>query len=97
MISPKRRIRLASSATRVMQEVFQLPLSDQLFQMIPQISAILGGMSMILMILAVKVLVTIHRISCHLIRSSEERLVLNLFQNLLHWFSKHNINCLSVG
>ena len=28
---------------------------------------------------------------------SEERLVLNLFQNLLHWFSKHSVNCLRVG
>ena len=63
--------------------------------MISQISAILNNVSVILMILAVKVLVTIHSISCHLIRLSEERFVLNLLQNLLHWFSKHSVK--SVG
>ena len=51
--------------------------------MIPQIFAILNSVSMILMIMAVKVLVTIHRISCHLIGPLEEQFVLNFLQNLL--------------
>ena len=51
---------------------------------------------MILMILA-KALITPHRISYYLVRSFEERLVFNLFQNLLYWFSEHSINHLGVG
>ena len=65
--------------------------------MVPQVSAILGSVSMVLMILAIKALITPHRISCHLVRPFEERLVFNLFQNLLYWFSEHSINHLGVG
>ena len=65
--------------------------------MIPQISAILGSVPMILMIMAIKVLLTLHRISCHLIHPPEERLVFNLLQDLLYWLSKYNINRLGVG
>ena len=52
---------------------------------------------MILMILAVKVLITPHRISCHLVRPFKKRLVFNLLQNLLYWFSEYDINHLSVS
>ena len=52
--------------------------------MIPQISAILGSVPMVLMIMAIKALITPHRISYHLIRSLEERLIFNLLQNLLY-------------
>ena len=65
--------------------------------MIPQISAILGSVPMILMIMAIKVLVMLHRISCHLIHPPEERLVFNLLQDLLYWLSKYSINRLGVG
>ena len=65
--------------------------------MVPQISAILGSVSMVLMIMAIKALITPYRISCHLIQSFEERLVFNLLQNLLYWLSEHSINCLGVG
>ena len=65
--------------------------------MVPQISAILGSVSMVLMIMEIKVLITLHRISFHLVRPFEERLVFNLFQNLLYWFSEHSIDRLGVG
>ena len=65
--------------------------------MIPQISAILGSVPMVLMIMAIKVLITPHRISYHLIWPFEERLIFNLLQNLLYWLSEHSINRLGVG
>ena len=63
----------------------------------PQVSTILGSVSMVLMIMAIKALITPHRISYHLVQPFEEQLVFNLLQNLLYWFSKHSINCLDVG
>ena len=65
--------------------------------MVSQVSAILGSASMVLMILAIKVLITPHKIFCHHIRPFEERLIFNLLQNLLYWFSEHSINHLGVG
>ena len=65
--------------------------------MIPQISVILNNVPMILMVMAIKALITPHRISCHLIWPLEEWLVFNLFQNLLYWLSEHSINRLGVG
>ena len=52
---------------------------------------------MVLMVMAIEALITPHRISCHLVRPFEERLILNILQNLLYWFSKHSIHRLSVG
>ena len=65
--------------------------------MVPQVCTILGSVSMVLMILAVNGLITPHRISCHLVQPFKERLIFNLLQNLLYWFSEHGINHLSVG
>ena len=72
-------------------------LPELVGQVVPQVSAILGSVSMILMILAVKVLIAPHRISCHLFQPFKEQLVFNLFQNLLYWFSEYGINRLGVG
>ena len=52
---------------------------------------------MVLMVMAIEALITPHRISCHLVRPFEERLIFNLLQNLLYWFSEHSIHCLNVG
>ena len=49
------------------------------------------------MILAIKALIAPHGVSCHLIWPFEERLILDLFQNLVHRFSEHRINHLSIG
>ena len=63
----------------MMQELVQLSFSDQLVQMVPQISIILGGVSLVLVVVAIKALVVSHGISCHLILPFEERFILNLF------------------
>ena len=63
---------------RMMQEVFQLFFSDQLVQIIPDILAILRGMSVVLVVLAIKVLVSLCELSCHLIRPSKVRFVLDV-------------------
>ena len=80
-----------------MQELLEFSLSDQLVQMIPQILAVLDDVSLVLVIVAIKALIAPHGIFYHLIWPFEERLILNLFQYLVHWLSEHNINRLSVG
>ena len=80
-----------------MQELLKFSLSDQLVQMIPQILVVLGDVSLVLVVVAIKVLITPYEISCHLIWPFEEWLILNLFQYLVHWLSEHNINRMSVG
>jgi len=54
-------------------------------------------MSLVLVVLAIKALIAPHGISCHLIWQFEERLILDLLQNLVHRFSEHRINHLSIG
>ena len=87
----------APPATQVMQELLEFSLSDQLVQMVPQIPIVLGGVSLVLVVMAIKALIAPYGVSCHLIWPFEERLILNFFQYLVHWFSEHIINRLSVG
>ena len=54
-------------------------------------------MLLVLMVLAIKALVTPHRVSSHLVWPFEERLILYLLKNLMHRFLKHCINCLSIS
>ena len=65
--------------------------------MIPQISTILHSVSLVLVVLAIKALITPHRVSCHLIWPFKEQLILDLLQNLVHWFSEHRINHVSIS
>ena len=60
--------------------------------MVPQCSAVLCGMSPLLVVLAMKALVVPQRISTHFVRPFEVWLVFYLLQNLMHRFSKHNVN-----
>jgi len=60
--------------------------------MIPQSSTVLGGMPSLLVVLAMKTLVVPHGISFHLVRLFEVWLVLDLLQDLMHWFSEHRVN-----
>ena len=60
--------------------------------MIPQISTVLGGMSSFLIVLAMKILVTPHGVSSHLVWPFEVRLILDLLQDLLYWLSEHRVN-----
>ena len=71
----------------MVQQLLQLSFSDQLFQMVSQIPAILRSVSLVSMVLAIKAWV----------RPFEERLVLDLLQNLMHRFSEHCINHLGIG
>ena len=87
----------APPATQVMQELLEFSLSDQLVQMVPQIPVVFGGISLVLVVMAIKVLIALHGISYHLIWPFEEQLILNLFQYLVHWLSEHSINYLSIG
>ena len=65
--------------------------------MVPQVPAVLGGVPQFLVVLAIQVLVALHRVSCHLIWPFEEWLVLDLLQNLMHQISEYSINYLRVG
>ena len=65
--------------------------------MVPQISTIFCSMSLVLVILAIKVLIAPHKVSCHLIWPFKEWLILNILQNLMHQFPEHHVNCLSIG
>ena len=88
---------LALMTTGMMQKVFQLSFSDQLVQIIPEVLAIIRGMSVVLVILAIKVLISLCGLSRHLIQPSKVWLVLDFFQHLMHWFSEYSPNVLRVG
>ena len=64
--------------------------------MIPQTPTILCGMPMILMILAIKVTISLFKISHHLIGSFEEGFILDFFQYLMHRLSEEYTDNLSV-
>ena len=65
--------------------------------MIPQSSIILCDVSLVLVILAMKAMITPYGVSSHLIWSFKEWLIIDLLQNLVYWFSEHRINHLSIG
>ena len=69
---------LAPLATRMMQKLFQLSLSDQLVQMVSQISIVIYSVPLVLMVMAIKALVTPHGVSSHFVWSFEEQLILYL-------------------
>ena len=62
--------------------------------MISQSSAVLGGMPPLLVILAVEALVAPRGVSSHFVLSFEVWFVLDLLQDLKHWFLEHHVNCL---
>ena len=53
--------------TGMMQKVLQLSFSDQLVQIVPEVPIVLRGMSVVLVILAIKVLIAFRGFSRHLI------------------------------
>ena len=77
--------------------MLQLSLSDQLVQIVPEVLAILRGMSVVLVVLAIKVLVSLRGLSRHLIRPSKVWLDLDFFQHLMHWFSEYSPDVLHIG
>ena len=84
-------------AARMMQKVLQLFFSDQLVKIILEILAVLRGMSVVLVVLAIKVLVSLYGLSCHLIRPSKMWFALDFFQHLMHWFSEYSPDVLRIG
>ena len=60
--------------------------------MIPQSSTVLGGISLILVVLALKALIAPHGVCSHLVWPFEVWFILDLLQDLMYWFSKHHIN-----
>ena len=60
--------------------------------MVPQSLAALSGMPPLLVVLAMKVLITSQGVSTHLVQPFEIWLVLDLLQNLMHRFSEHSIH-----
>ena len=75
---------------------FNFSLSDELVQMIPQTHTILCGIPMILMIQTIEVMVTLFRVSYHLIWSFKEWFIFYLLQYLMHWLSEHCTDNLSI-
>ena len=65
--------------------------------MIPQVPAVLSGVSLVLVVVAIKVLIAPHWVPSHLIWPSEEWFILDFFENLMHRLSEHDINRLSIG
>ena len=70
--------------TGMMQKVLQLSFSDQLVQIVPKVPTVLRGMSVVLVILAIKVLIALRGLSHHLIRPPKVWLVLDFLQHLMH-------------
>ena len=65
--------------------------------MTPQSSTIFCGVSSILVVLVMKALVTLHRVSSYLIWPFKVWLILNPFQDLMHWFLEYHANHLSCN
>ena len=66
-----------------------------MLQVMPQSPAIFCGVSSLLVVLAMKALVALRKISSHLIWPFKVWLILNFFQNFVYWLSKHSANHLS--
>ena len=65
--------------------------------MIPQVPAVLSGVSLVLVVVAIKVLIAPHWVPSHLIWPSEEWFILDFFENLTHQLSEHSIDRLSIS
>ena len=60
--------------------------------MVPQNSAVIGGMPPFLVILAMETLVAPQGTSTHFVRPFEVWLILDLLQNLMHRLPEHDVN-----
>ena len=54
-------------------------------------------MFVVLVVLAIKVLVSLYGLSYHLIRPSKLWFALNFFQHLMHWFLEYGPDVLRIG
>ena len=83
--------------TGMIQKVLQLSFSDQLVQIVPEVPTVLRGMSVVLVILAIKVLIALRGFFRHLIRPPKVWFVFDFFQHLIHWFSEYSADSLCVS
>ena len=60
--------------------------------MISQSSIVLNGMSLFLMVLAMKTLVTPYGVFSHFVWPFEVRLILDFLQDLMYWLSEYRFN-----
>ena len=60
--------------------------------MVPQSSAVLNGMPLLLVVLAMEALVVPQGISSHFVWPFKVWLVLDLLQDFMHWFLEHSVN-----
>ena len=72
-------------------------LQNRVSIVIPKVPAILRGMSVVLVVLAIKVLIAPRRFPRHLIRPLKVWFVLNFLQHPMHWFSEHSTDSLCIG
>ena len=85
---------LALMTTGMVQNLVQLSFSDQLVQIVPEVSAVLRGISVVLVVLAIKVLIALCGLSHHLIQPPKVWLILDFLQQLMHWLSEYGIDSL---
>ena len=76
----------------LVQKLLQPSISNQLLQMIPKIPIVLDCVSLILVVLAIKALVAIGGVPCHLIWPFEVWLTLDFLQNLMYWLLEYHVN-----
>ena len=75
----------------LVQELLQLPDLNQLLEIISRSSVIFRSVPMVLMILAIKTLVTLSRVSSHLIQPLEIWFILYLINDLVYKFPKNYV------
>ena len=75
---------LTSLPRWLVYELLQLSYFDQLLKMVMQGSAVLSGVSSILIVLSIKVLIALGWLPSHLIRPFEIILILYLLKDLIH-------------
>ena len=88
---------LALMTTGAMQKVLQLSFLDQLVQIVLEVPVVLRGMSVVLVVLAIKVLIAPRGFPRHLIRPLKVWFILDFLQHPMYWFSEHSIDNLCVG
>ena len=60
--------------------------------MVPQSSVVLSSMPPLLVVLTMKALIMPQEVSSYLVWLFEVWLVLDLLQDLMHWFLEHSVN-----
>ena len=63
----------------------------------PEVPVVLRGMSVVLVVLAIKVLIAPRGFPRHLIRPLKVWFILDFLQHSMYWFSEHSIDSLCVG